>query len=114
MAFEDNQILFGHDPEQRLLAVELAGPDTVELFVRAEDGALLRRKEPLSPVAWVSGSVPLERVEYQTLAGKEALGFLAVCGDWPTFVKLRTALRDAGIANHAPAKRQNALQRIAV
>jgi len=103
MAFEDNQVLFGHDPEPRLLAVELAGPDSVELFARAKDGSLLRRTEPLHPVAWVTGSVPLERVEYQTLKGQEALGFLAVCDDWPTFTKLRTALRDAGIGNHAPA-----------
>ncbi len=102
MAFEDNRLLFGHDPEPRLLAAELSGPDTITLLSRREDGTLARREEPLRPVIWTAGSVPLGQVEYRTLAGDLALGFLAECDDWPVFLKLRSELKAAGIPHHAP------------
>jgi len=105
MAFEDNRLLFGHDPEPRLLAVELSAPGSVDLLSRDAEGGLIRRTEALRPVLWTAGSAPdpsLGGVEYRTLAGDLALGFLAVCEDWPTFTALRSALKGAGIAHHAP------------
>ncbi len=102
MAFEDNRLLFGHDPEPRLIAVELSAPDAVDLLFRKEDGTLGRRTEPLRPVIWTAGSVPVAQVEYRTLAGDLALGFLAECDDWPAFIKLRSELKTAGMPHHAP------------
>jgi DNA polymerase elongation subunit (family B) len=102
MAFEDNRLLFGHDPEPRLLAVELSAPGAVDLLFRKPDGTLGCRTEALRPVIWTAGSVPVGEVEFSTLVGDLALGFLAVCDDWPAFIKLRSELKAAGMPHHAP------------
>lgn len=102
MAFEANRVLFGHDPEPRLLAVEPVGDTEVELFSRSAGGSLERRREPLHPIAWVAGTVPVDGVEYQALKGQQPLGFLAKCADWPTFAALRSELRAAGMPHYAP------------
>lgn len=102
MALEENPVLFGYDPEPRLIAVEAAGPAEVELIIRNAEGRLERRREPMRPIAWVAGSVPVAGVAYHDLKGKQPLGFLAVCDDWPTFVALRAELRATGMPNHAP------------
>jgi len=100
---EANRLLFGHDPEPRLLAVEPCGPGEVEVFSRSPEGALLRRREPLHPVLWTAGLPPGANVrELRTLEGDLPLGFLAVCEDWPEFLTLRTALKNAGLPHHAP------------
>ncbi len=105
MAFEANPVLFGHDPEPRLLAVEPVSDTEVELFSRSADGTLERRREPLRPVAWVAGTIPIQGIEYHPLKGKQPLGFLAECPDWPTFVALRSELRASGMPHHAPTDR---------
>lgn len=104
MAFEENRILFGHDPETRLLAVEQLSATTVELFRRGEDGALQRREEPLRPFLWVSEPIDLPGVSYERLKGAEALQFLAECSDWDAFSSARNAFRAAGIAHFAPSE----------
>jgi len=100
---EANRLLFGHDPETRLLAVEPCAESEVELFSRSPEGALLRRREPLHPILWTAGLPPEVKVrELRTLEGDLALGFLAVCEGWSDFIALRTALKNAGLAHHAP------------
>jgi hypothetical protein len=37
-AFQQNVVLFGHDPTPRLVAFELEGENRVRVFVRGEDG----------------------------------------------------------------------------
>ncbi|HWL54920.1 MAG TPA: DNA polymerase domain-containing protein [Chthoniobacteraceae bacterium] len=104
MAFEDNRTLFGYDAEERLVALEPNGPDSIELFRREPDGTLTRRVEPYRPFLWTAGSVPADQVDFQALEGDLPLGFLAVCDDWPTFLQLRNDLKAAGMPHHAPGE----------
>ena len=45
MAFEENSILFGHDPEPGIVAAEFDGIDKVTLYLRQKDGSTASRTE---------------------------------------------------------------------
>ena len=54
MAFEENTILFGHDPEPGIVAAEFDGVDKITLYLRQRDGTTARH-EILSPVSLGGG-----------------------------------------------------------
>jgi DNA polymerase elongation subunit (family B) len=99
MAFEENKVLFGHDPEERILSVALDSPGAVRVYLRGEDGGATSRVERFRPFLWADSPIAGERLEIRNLSGDLAFGFLAVCEDWRHFTSLRNGMKDTGI-NH--------------
>lgn len=73
----DHQVLFGHDDEQHIVAVEqLYGTNIAEVFTRKPDGTLTKRKEPFRPCIYTTCDEPAidkiyEDVEQLDLSGGE-------------------------------------------
>ena len=73
----NDQVLFGHDDEQNIVAVEqLYGTNIAELFIRNPDGSLTRRKEPFHPCIFLTCDDPIiddihDEVEQIDLSGSE-------------------------------------------
>ncbi|MGB8352397.1 MAG: DNA polymerase domain-containing protein [Chthoniobacteraceae bacterium] len=101
MAFEENKVLFGHDPEERIVAAALEGPDSVRLYLREKDGSTTSRVDTFRPFLWADSEIADERLDTRRLSGDLAFGFLAECVDWNHFTKLRTGLKNTGIQHFA-------------
>ncbi|HWB58952.1 MAG TPA: DNA polymerase domain-containing protein [Chthoniobacteraceae bacterium] len=97
MAFEQNKTLFGHDPEERIIAVALEESGDVRLYSRDEKGALTSRTEKFRPFLWADSEIADERLETHGLTGELVFGYLAECEDWGHFTKLRLGLKNTGI-----------------
>ncbi len=87
-----NKALFGADPQPGLVAVERAGNDAVEVFLR-EGGAVRSEKFPLRPILWSARGGP----GAHSLEGDLALSHLIVCPGWKEFQDLQRTLKSAGI-----------------
>jgi DNA polymerase elongation subunit (family B) len=101
MNFAENQLLFGHDPAERIVRVETDGAGAVTMFLREDDGATPTKREPLRPFLWADSEISFDGVETRRLEGRLALNFLAECRDWTVFSSLRTALRGSSVAHFA-------------
>lgn len=90
-------LLFGHDPTERIIAVEAVN-GTIRLY-RREGTQLHAYEEPFEP--WLLSDQPMDMpdVRWQVLdgefEGRPALRYLAFCAHRDAFENLRRALRDA-------------------
>ena len=93
MQFAENHVLFGADPTPRIVAVELAGDDTVQVYRRPEAGAPTRAETAdFQPFLWLSGEQ--EGIASEALAGGLAFDRLVRCAGWKEFQGLRADLRE--------------------
>lgn len=98
MAFEENALLFGHDPEPGIVAVHFDGVSTVTLTLRQPDGSTTTRDEPFRPFLWSAGAPPAGAVpsaEIVPLAGDLPLNHLVTFDSWAALAKARAALKAA-------------------
>lgn len=92
MRFEANEILFGHDPAPRIVAVEPAGDGEMHVYRRSEDGLSTEvETAPYTPYLWVAGRP--EGVAVEPLTGGLEFDGLARCPHWQAFTALRADLR---------------------
>ena len=99
MAFEENKVLFGHDPEERIVSVVLAEDGAARIFSRDAKGRLSSRSEKFSPFLWADSEIADERLSMQRLAGELMFGYLAECENWGHFTGLRNGLKNTGIVH---------------
>ncbi len=97
MAFEENKVLFGHDPTERLVAVEFEEPNGVTLYLRKPDGSNEVRQSVFHPFLWSDEAPPEETgATIRQLAGGLPLGVLLEFESWKAFSRVRTGLRNLG------------------
>jgi len=98
MAFEENSVLFGHDPEPGIVAAEFDGACEITLYLRQRDGTTVRRAETFRPFLWsaIEGG---EFVESTELAGGLTFRRLLSFENWPAFASAKSALKAAGVPN---------------
>jgi DNA polymerase elongation subunit (family B) len=105
--FQQNAVLFGHDPTPRLVAFELEGDDRIRLYARTPDGALVSSLEPFRPFLLLASTDLLAawggRYEAEALAGDATYRILAFFPGWSDFQRARAHLtRTAGRGAAAP------------
>ena len=96
MAFEDNALLFGHDPEPGIVAAHFDDAATVTLYLRQPDGSTTTRSEPFRPFLWSVGAPPAEAIQSATvtpLSGGLPFDHLVTFDSWPALTKSRAALK---------------------
>jgi DNA polymerase elongation subunit (family B) len=62
--FADNELLFGFDPTERIIAVEFAPPNIVVVFVRQPDGMMKASRERFRPFAWQESEPGVLKARY--------------------------------------------------
>jgi DNA polymerase elongation subunit (family B) len=105
--FQQNALLFGHDPTPRLLAFEPEGDDRVRTYARTADGELVSRTEPFRPFMLLSSTELLSGwgggCEIEELAGPGSYRFLALFPGWKALQQARAhCARGGGWAPSAP------------
>lgn len=94
---ERNEVLFGADPMEGILAVEPAGKNAVKLFLREEGGNIAIREEPFTPFVLLEEERFLdgfkENFRLEALSPGNPLRLLALFEDWPACVKAKDHLR---------------------
>src|SRR5579864_977812 len=98
MVFEENAVLFGHDPEPGIVAAEFDGTDEIALYLRGCDGVTTRRTEKFRPFLWAAAEGG-EAVESADLAGDLTFRKLLWFESWAAFIKAKAALKAAGRSN---------------
>jgi DNA polymerase I len=99
MRFEENCVLFGHDPAARIVAVELSGESEVSVYRRSPDGASTEvEKAPFRPFLWLEGEQ--EGIESEPLAGDLAFNRIVHGAGWADFNAVRADLRDRPKVRH--------------
>ena len=98
MAFEENTILFGHDPEPGIVAAEFDGEGQITLYLRHPGGSTTTRVEKFRPFLW-AGASGIEAAESAELAGDLAFRHLLWFEDWAAFLRGKAALKAAGVAS---------------
>jgi DNA polymerase elongation subunit (family B) len=96
MAFEENALLFGHDPEPGIVAADFDGDATITLWLRHPDGATTTRTEPFRPFLWSTGAPPVDAVpgaEVTQLDGGLAFDHLVTFESWAALTKAKAALK---------------------
>ena len=98
MAFEENALLFGHDPEPGIVAVHFDGLSGVTLYLRRPDGSTATRSEQFRPFLWsagfpAAGTVP--SAEVVPLAGGLAFDHLVTFDTWTALTRARAAFKAA-------------------
>ena len=93
MAFEENQTLFGHDPTERIVAVEFDGESAIEVLIRGGDGGTQTLRETLRPFLWSDTPLEMPEATVRELAGDLPLRHLVECETWSAFSRLRSSLR---------------------
>ncbi len=97
MAFEDNKLLFGADPAERIVAVELGETGTINVYRRLAGGETRRETEPFQPFVWADGDVSdLGLAEAEKLEGDLRYNWLVSAGSWKELIALRNGLKQAG------------------
>lgn len=97
MGFEENKVLFGHDPEERIVAVAIDENGAARLYSRQADGSPASRAEAFRPFLWADSEIADERLSTNRLKGELDFGFVAECADWGHFTALRNGLKNTGI-----------------
>lgn len=96
MAFEENELLFGSDPTQRIVAIELGETGTVKVYRRDKDGSLATDLEPFHPFVWCDSDVADLNIEAEKLAGDLRYGWRISVNSWKELIALRNGLKNAG------------------
>jgi DNA polymerase I len=96
VAFEENQLLFGSDPTQRIVAVELGETGTVKVYRRENDGTIAADLEPFHPFVWCDSDVVDLNIEAEKLAGDLRYGWRISVNSWKELIALRNGLKNAG------------------
>ena len=96
MEFEKNEILFGADPTQRIVAVELGETGTVKIHRREKDGSTSADVEPFHPFVWANSDVTDLNIEAEKLSGDLKFNWLVTVDSWKELIALRNGLKSAG------------------
>src|SRR3954452_2129019 len=97
MAFEDNQLLFGADPTERIVAIEMGDTGTVRVYRREKDGSTVVDVEPFHPFVWAAGDIAdLGMENAEKLAGDLKYNWLITADSWKELIALRNGLKRAG------------------
>jgi DNA polymerase, archaea type len=96
VAFEDNQLLFGSDPTQRIVAIELGETGTIKVYRRDETGAIAVEVEPFHPFVWCDSDVTDLDIEAEKLTGDLRYGWRITVNSWKELIALRNGLKNAG------------------
>jgi DNA polymerase elongation subunit (family B) len=96
IALEENEVLFGSDPTEGIVAVEPVGESSMRLFLRRGHG-LEVRDEPFTPFVLVEEEKLLEGFEVphrlERLSGSNPLKILVLLESWGDSLKARDHLR---------------------
>ena len=96
MAFEENRLLFGSDPAQRIVAIELGDTGTVKVYRREKEGALATEIEPFHPFVWCDSDVTDLNIDAEKLEGDLRYGWRISVSSWKELIALRNGLKAAG------------------
>jgi len=96
MAFEENTLLFGSDPTQRIVAIELGETGTVTVYRREKDGSTIADTEPFHPFVWCDSDVTDLNIDAEKLAGDLRYGWRISVKSWKELIALRSGLKNAG------------------
>src|SRR5256885_9402948 len=96
MAFEENQLLFGSDPTQRIVAIGLGETGTVKVYRREKDASIAVDVEPFHPFVWCDSDVADLNIEAEKLAGDLRYGWRVSVDSWKELIALRNGLKNAG------------------
>jgi DNA polymerase elongation subunit (family B) len=96
VAFEENELLFGSDPTQRIVAIELGETGTVKVYRREEDGSTASDIEPFHPFVWCDSDVTDLNIDAEKLAGDLRFGWRISVNSWKELIALRNGLKNAG------------------
>ena len=93
MAFEENALLFGYDPEPGIVAAHFDDVSRVTLYLRQRDGSTTTRTETFRPYLWCAGVPPVVAGEIIPLAGGLTFDHLVTFDTWGALTKTRAALK---------------------
>ncbi|HZE56223.1 MAG TPA: DNA polymerase domain-containing protein [Chthoniobacterales bacterium] len=96
MAFEENTLLFGSDPTERIVAIELGETGTVKVYRREKDGSVSVDIEPFHPFVWCDSDVTDLNIDAEKLAGDLRYGWRISVNSWKELIALRNGLKNAG------------------
>jgi hypothetical protein len=99
MAFEDNAVIFGHDPEPGIVAAHFDDVATVRLYLRQGGGETVTRDERFRPFLWSAGAPPVNAVpeaEIVQLEGGLAFDHLVTFESWAELTKAKAAMKTCG------------------
>src|SRR3954454_19390696 len=97
MAFEENTMLFGADPTERIVAIEMGDTGTVRVYRREEHGSTVVGVEPFHPFVWADADVAdLGMENAEKLAGDLKYNWLVTADSWKELIALRNGLKRAG------------------
>lgn len=99
MEFEKNTLLFGSDPTEGIVAIELGDTGTVRVHRRGKSGATTVDVEPFHPFVWADGDVADLGIENaEKLEGDLKYNWLITVDSWKELIDLRHGLKRAGRA----------------
>ncbi len=97
LAFEANEVLFGADPAEGIVAVEMVGGNRMRLFLRLREGGLGVRDEPFTPFVLLEDESLLDGFKggfhIERLSAENPFRFLALFDNWATCDRAREHLR---------------------
>jgi DNA polymerase elongation subunit (family B) len=96
VAFEENKLLFGSDPTQRIVAIELGETGTIKVYRREKDGSIAADIEPFHPFVWCDSDVVDLNIEAEKLTGDLRFGWRVTVNSWKELIALRNGLKSAG------------------
>src|SRR3954447_6335046 len=97
MAFEENTMLFGADPTERIVAIEMGDTGTVRVYRREKDGSTVVDAEPFHPFVWADADVAdLGMENAEKLSGDLKFNWLITVDSWKELIALRNGLKRAG------------------
>ncbi|HEY0368340.1 MAG TPA: 3'-5' exonuclease, partial [Chthoniobacterales bacterium] len=97
MAFEDNELLFGADKGERIVAIEMGDTGTVRVYRREKDGSTVVDVEPFHPFVWADADVAdLGMENAEKLSGDLKYNWLITVDSWKELIALRNGLKKAG------------------
>lgn len=94
-----DQLLYGTDPTQRIVAVEPAGPDRMTMYQRGDDGTVSSTLESFEPWLLAVRAEPWgglrSRPEVIELAGEHTYKYLVTFPTWQSLGEATRAAKDA-------------------
>ncbi len=97
MAFEDNELLFGSDATERIVAIEMGDTGTVRVYRREKAGGTTVEVESFHPFVWADGDIAdLGLGQAEKLAGDSRYNWLVTVDSWKELIALRNGLKSAG------------------
>ncbi len=97
MDFDDNELLFGADKTERIVAIEMGDTGTVRVYRREKDGSTAVDIEPFHPFVWADADVAdLGMENAEKLAGDLKYNWLVTVDSWKELIALRNGLKKAG------------------